>query len=167
MSDNTYTYDELINLPTQDAWAAMKQTSKLDIMGGQEVIERTSDADWVCRTDEHHTVHCTAEFDEATHTVTVTNSSTAKRVDDTTVLAAQEEDGGTRVTVTSIIRGGVIVSGMLKLMGKSSVEKVSKRIVANIVTLAQGGATHEMTSDEVSEIAEGRLGELKHRFKHE
>lgn len=45
MSDSTYTCDELINLPIQDAWAAMKQTSKLDIMGGQEVIERTSDAD--------------------------------------------------------------------------------------------------------------------------
>lgn len=110
---------------------------------------------------------CTAEFDEATQTVAASNSSTAKRVDDTTVLAAQEEDGGTRVTVTSIIRGDVIVSGMLKLMGRGSVEKVSKRIVANIVTLAQGGTTHEMTSDEVSEIAEGRLGELRRHFKHE
>lgn len=167
MSENTYTYNELVDLPIRDVWAAMRQTGKLDIMGGQKVIELISDADWTCRTDEHHTVHCTAEFDDEARTVTVTSKSTAKRVEDTTVLSAREEDGKTRVTVTSIIRGGAIVSGMLKLMGKGSVEKVNKRIVANIAAIARGDSAHQMTSEEISEIAGKRLDELKRHLGHD
>lgn len=165
MTDNTFAYDGLIDLPIDAVWSAMKRTSELDVLGGQRVIERDSDADWTCRTDERNTSRCHADYDETSHTVTVTIDSTAKHVKDTTTIAARSEGDGTRVTVTAIIRGGAVVSAMLKLIGRASVQGVNKRIVANIATLAQGGTTHEMTEDEISAVAGERLDALKERFE--
>lgn len=163
MTDNAFTYDELIDLSIDAVWSAMKRTSELDVLGGQQVIERDSDADWTCRTDERNTSRCHADYDEPSRTVTVTIASTAKRVKDTTTIEARAEGDGTRVTVTAVIRGGAVVSAMLKLIGRAGVQSVNRRIVANIATLARGGATHTMTEEEISAAAGDRLDALRER----
>lgn len=162
MSETSFDYTEVVAAPLDAVWAAMQRTSELDVLGGQAVIERTSDADWTCQLEgDKHTTHCTAAYDKAAHTVTVTLDSTAKRVNDTTVITAAPAEGGTEVHVTSTIRGGAIVAGMLKLVGKIGVQGTNKAIVRNIAALATGGEAHVMTSDEVSAIAHERLTELK------
>lgn len=166
MSESVFEYDELIDVAPDAAWAAMRRTSELDVMGDREVIERRSDSDWTCRTDERNTVSCHADYDEARRTVTVTMESTAKRQLDTTVIAAAE-GAGTRASVTTTIRGGAVVAAMLKLVGKTGIRGTSRSVVRNIRSLARGGEAREMSADEVAEIAQGRLGELKERFgKH-
>lgn len=162
MAENTFEYEEVVPAPIDAVWRAMCRTSELDVMGGQKVIGRVSDTDWTCRLDgdDKHTTHCTATCDEATHTVTVTIDSTAKRVNDTTVITAAPEGDGTRVHVAATVRGGAIVAGMLKLVGKVSFQGANKAIVRNIAAIAAGGEGHVMTSDEVSKIAHSRVEEL-------
>lgn len=165
MSDNTFEYEEVLDAPIDAVWAAIKRTSELDIMGGQKVIERVSDAEWTCEFDENHTTHCTATYDEAAHIATVHLQASNKHVEDTTVIEAVPEGASTRVKVSATIRGGAIVSGMLKLVGKSGVQGTNKAIVRNIASLAQGGSAHEMTADEIGGIVNERMGELKQHFK--
>ena len=48
MSETTFEYDEIIPVPIEAAWAAMLRTSELDVLAGQPVVERASNADFVC-----------------------------------------------------------------------------------------------------------------------
>ena len=169
MAETTFEFEETLELPLDAVWAAMQRTSELDVMGGQEVVERTSASDWTCAlkgTD--HTTHCTASYDEASHTVEVTADSTAKHANDTVRISAEAAgDNATVVRIVNVIRGGLIVSGMLKFVGKTGASGASRSILRNIKAIAAGGEGRVMTSDEIEAVAGERLSQLEsHLGKH-
>ncbi len=163
MSENTYTYEKTVPSSLDAVWAALKQTSELDVAGGQKVIECVSHSDWTCQIDDNpdHTTHCTAEYDEATHTVTITLDSSVKKADDTTVISAQPDGDGTKISLSSTIRGGALVGAMLKLVGGSSIKRVNERIVDNVAALAAGGEAKALDADDLSAIAKERVEKMK------
>lgn len=169
MSETTFEYDEIIPVPIEAAWAAMLRTSELDVLAGQPVVERASNADFVCEmaleNGKASRTHCTAAYDESSHTVTVTLDSDSKRVNDTIVIRAEEAGGQTHVFVANTIRGGAIINAMLKFVGKGAIIAACKQTVKNIVAIAQGGEATTLSQDEIDALAKERLGELKNRSK--
>ncbi len=160
MSESTYEYEQVVPFPLDTVWKAIRRTSELDVVSGQKVIDRVSDAEWTCEFSDDVTTHCTTVYDEAAHTATVTLDATSKRVDDTTVISAREAEGGTLVHVETTIRGGIVVQALLKLVGKGGIEKSSASIVSNIVALCEGRATSILSADEIKEYTDRRVAEL-------
>ena len=155
MSATTFEYDAFIPHPLDAVWGAMKRTADLDIMGGQKVVERTSDSRWVCEYDKNTHTECVAEYDEATHTVTVTEDSTAKRTDDTTIISARAAEGGTDVHIVCTVTGGFIVKTLIKLVGSAS-----ESIVSNITAICEGREPSILSADEIDAFVKERVSEL-------
>lgn len=160
MSETTFEYDAFVPHPLDAVWKAMQRTSDLDVLGGQKVVERISDSEWVCEFDENTRNHCVATYDEAAHTVTVTEDSTAKRTDDTTVISAQEVEGGTNVHIKTTVTGGFLVRALLKLVGKAGVNKASESIVANITAICEGREPRVLSPEEINAFVKQRVSEL-------
>ena len=167
MAESTFQFEETLEVPFDAAWAAMRRTSDLDVMGGQRVVERISDSEWVTQLEnDKNTTHCTAVYDETARTVTVTADSTAKRANDTTVIAAEDAGNGrTLLRVSITIRGGAIVAGMLKLVGKTGTKGAADSIARNVAAIAAGEEGRAMTQDEIEGVAQERLSQLTSRFK--
>ena len=164
MSATTFEYEETLDLPLDAVWNAMHRASELDIMGGQPISKRTSDVDWVTEFETSGKsvfTHCTATFDDATHTLTVMLDSDNKHAKDDTVVIATATPSGTSVKVLETIRGGLIVKGMLKLVGKGAYVTSAKNIVRNIAAIAQGGEGRALSAEEIDAAAHERLEELK------
>lgn len=160
MSATTFEYDAFIPHPLDAVWGAMKRTADLDIMGGQKVVERTSDSRWVCEYDKNTHTECVAEYDEATHTVTVTEDSTAKRTDDTTIISARAAEGGTDVLIVCTVTGGFIVKTLIKLVGSAGMNKTNESIVANITAICEGREPSILSADEIDAFVKERVSEL-------
>lgn len=159
MSATTFEYDAFVPHPIDAVWKAMRRTSDLDVLGGQKVDERISDSEWVCVDGETRN-HCVATYDEATHTVTVTEESTAKHTDDTTVISARAAENGTNVHIETTITGGFIVRALLKLIGKAGINKASESIVSNITAICEGREPSVLSTEEINAFVKQRVAEL-------
>ena len=65
MPESTHTYQVIIPYSIEEVWQALKHAADLDVAGGQEIVERVSDAEWTTALDERHSTRCTAAYDDA------------------------------------------------------------------------------------------------------
>ena len=76
MPESTHTYQVIIPYSIEEVWQALKHAADLDVAGGQEIVERVSDAEWTTALDERHSTRCTAAYDDAARRMDVTMDST-------------------------------------------------------------------------------------------
>ena len=83
-----------------------------------------------------------------------------QRTDDTTVISAQEVEGGTNVHIKTTVTGGFLVRALLKLVGKAGVNKASESIVANITAICEGREPRVLSPEEINAFVKQRVSEL-------
>ena len=159
MSESTHTYQVIILYSIEEVWQALKHAADLDVAGGQEIVERVSDAEWTTALDERHSTRCTAAYDEAARRMDVTMDSTAKHENDTTSISLASVDAGTEVTVEQTVRGNFVVMKMLQLVGVGALDKVAGSIVSNIEALCSGGETRRMSTEDLEAYAKERVAD--------
>ena len=162
MLESTHTYQVIIPYSIEEVWQALKHAADLDVAGGQEIVERVSDAEWTTALDERHSTRCTAAYDEAARRMDATMDSTAKHENDTTSISLASVDAGTEVTVEQTVRGNFVVMKMLQLVGVGALDKVAGSIVSNIdgAALRRRDAPDEHRGlGGLRERTRGRLGE--------
>lgn len=159
MPESTHTYQVIIPYSIEEVWQALKHAADLDVAGGQEIVERVSDAEWTTALDERHSTRCTAAYDEAARRMDVTMDSTAKHENDTTSISLASVDAGTEVTVEQTVRGNFVVMKMLQLVGVGALDKVAGSIVSNIEALCSGGETRRMSTEDLEAYAKERVAD--------
>lgn len=161
MSEIVRTTKRTIPYPLDSVWTAMQHTADLAITDGWQTIERKSDSAWVGEL-QGKKVRCETAFDVTARSAEVTMHNSMKRKTvDTTLLQATPTDGGTEVTVTTVLRGGAVTMFMVRLTGEAALDKLGQNVISNIEALCTGGKTHGLSQDELDAYARTRIDEIE------